>query len=124
MFGERLELEQEVGETEPFEVQRNDGAVPRCEPHQMEPDPGIALLLRNAGEQQPPQWIAGGGANARPLHLAITGLDAEPPPVGLANPGNRAGMKSPVGISERVTAVPAFAARVVPAADANLDSRS
>src|SRR5438876_249875 len=90
----------------------------------MQPNPGVADQQRDAGEQQPPQRIAGAGANAGPLHLAITGLDAEPPPVSLANPGNRSGVKSPVGIDERITATPALAASVVSAADADVDSRS
>src|SRR6478672_2532727 len=105
-------------------MQRNDAAMPSCEAHQMQPDPGITEQQRNAGEQQPAHRIAGGSANARPLHLSITGFDAESSPVGLANPGNRSGVKSPVGIDERMTATPALAAGIISAADADVDSRS
>src|SRR5260221_5938820 len=97
--------------------------MPGREPHQMQPDPGIPQQQRDPGEQQPPQRIAGGGANASPLHLAIAGLDAESSPVGLSNPRNRAGAKPPVGIDQGITAALSLPAGVVPATDADLHGR-
>src|SRR5882724_9907285 len=89
----------------------------------MQPDPGIAQQQRDPGKQQPPQRIAGGGADASPLHLAIAGLDAESPSVGLSNPRDRTRVKSPVGIDQGATAMLSLPASVVPAADADLHGR-
>src|SRR5882724_10704010 len=89
----------------------------------MQPDPGIAQQQRDPGKQQPSQRIAGGGANARPLHLAIAGLDAESSPVGLSNPGDRARAKPPISKDQGHTAMLSLPAGVVLATDADLHGR-
>ena len=56
----------------------------------MNPDPQVAKQQRDHHERQPKMRVSRAGVNPSLTHLAITGLDAEPLPITLANLGRGA----------------------------------
>src|SRR5437899_94489 len=97
--------DQQGFETQPLQVKPARSAARTGENLPVIPDPHIAQNQRDGDKQKTQQRIARAGADAGLVHLPIAGFDAKARAVGVGQPAQAEGLKSPVGIHPGKTAV-------------------